>query len=145
METQKLSKHIPQRLIGGMFEIILSGVIGAIYTEMQNTGRGYDPNPAFWKAFLIAHLIIMIVVPLLFRGKTIGILITNMDVVSNKGKRIRYYQILSRAILGFGVVAVTHGAWFFVSMALSLMDKRGRGWSEFISHTTIKPKEEHEL
>ncbi|REJ07131.1 RDD family protein [Halobacillus trueperi] len=129
------------RFIGTGLELIVSGFLAILYTATQNTGRGFDPNPVFWKAFIIIHVALLIFIPLLAKGKTLGMIFTNLTIESNSGKPPNILQILLRAVLGFGPVILTQGMWYWVSFVTGLMDSKGRGWSELISYTTIKWKE----
>ncbi|RDY70085.1 hypothetical protein DXT76_15290 [Halobacillus trueperi] len=129
------------RFIGTGLELIVSGFLAILYTETQNTGRGFDPNPVFWKAFIIIHVALLILIPLLAKGRTLGMLVTNLTIHSNSGKPPNILQIFLRAVLGFGPVILTQGMWYWVSFVTGLMGSKGRGWSELISYTTIKWKE----
>ncbi|SDO71632.1 RDD family protein [Halobacillus aidingensis] len=129
------------RFIGTGLELIVSGFLAILYTATQNTGRGFDPNPVFWKAFIIIHVSLLILIPLLAKGRTLGMLLTNLTIESNSGKPPNILQIFLRAVLGFVPVILTQGMWYWVSFVTGLMDSKGRGWSELISYTTIKWKE----
>ena len=69
-------------------------------------------------------------------------LLTNLTVTSKNGNKPHFSQIILRAVLGFGPVILTNGLWYFVSLIAGLVDKKGRGWGEMISYTTVKRKEE---
>ncbi|WP_281975847.1 RDD family protein [Halobacillus litoralis] len=136
-------KFLVQRFLGAALEILFAGLIAVFYTELMDTGRGYQPNPIFWKTFIMTHLTFLLVIPLFSNGRTIGMLLTNLTVTSNNGKKPNFAQILARAFLGFGPVIVSNGLWYFISIFISLTDEKGRGWSELVSYTTIKQKNPH--
>ncbi|MGP4060250.1 RDD family protein [Halobacillus sp. H74] len=136
-------KFLVQRFLGAALEILFAGVLAAIYTELNDTGRGYQPNPIFWKTFIMTHLTFLLVIPLFSNGRTLGMLLTNLTVTSNNGKKLNFAQILARAFLGFGPVIVSNGLWYFISIFISLTDEKGRGWGELVSYTTIKQKNPH--
>ncbi|MBN9653307.1 RDD family protein [Halobacillus sp. GSS1] len=129
------------RFIGTGLEFIVSGFLAILYTATQDTGRGFDPNPVFWKAFIIIHVSLLLVIPLLAKGRTLGMLLMHLTIETNAGKPPNFMQILIRVILGFGPVILTQGMWYWISFVTGLMDPKGRGWSEMISFTTIKWKE----
>ena len=136
-------RNMPQRFIGVGTELIIAGFLAVCYTALQDTGRGFEPNPVFWKAFIIIQMTFLIVIPLFAKGRTLAMLLTNMTVTSNNGKNPNFIQILLRAIVGFGPVVWTGGLWYLVSMIICLMDPHGRGWGEIVSYTTIKQKNPH--
>ncbi|SEH64194.1 RDD family protein [Halobacillus karajensis] len=133
-------RHLFQRFIGAGLELLTTGALAVFYTEMQNTGRGFEPNLLFWKTFIIIHMAFLIVVPLFANGRTLAMLLTNLTVTSNSGKKPNCIQILIRALVGFGPVVLTGGFWYIVSLITSLMDSKGRGWGEIVSYTTIKQR-----
>ncbi|WP_342708461.1 RDD family protein [Halobacillus alkaliphilus] len=135
-------KNLLQRLIAAGLELMIAGFIAALYTQWQDTGRGFDPNPIFWKAFIITHFTFLLAIPLFANGRTLGMLLMNLTVTSNNGKKPNFFQIILRAVLGFGPVILTNGLWYFVSLIACLVDKKGRGWGEMSSYTTVKRKEE---
>lgn len=133
-------RNLFQRFIGVGLELSIAGVLAVFYTSLQDTGRGFEPNPVFWKAFIIIQMTFLIVIPLFAKGRTLAMLLTNLTVTSNNGKNPNFIQILLRAILGFGPVIWTGGLWYLVSLITSLMDPYGRGWGELVSYTTIKQR-----
>lgn len=145
MNDQTSNKLLIQRLVGVMLEIIIAGMLAVFYTEIQDTGRGFQPNPVFWKAFIVTHMTFLLVIPLFFNGRTLGMLLSKVTVASNHGKNVNVLQIFSRAILGFGPVVLTNGLWYFVSVITAVIDKKGRGWGEIVSFTTIKSKNRDDL
>jgi uncharacterized RDD family membrane protein YckC len=136
-------RNLPQRFIGVGLELIIAGFLAVLYTGLQNTGRGFEPNPVFWKAFIIIQMTFLIVIPLFAKGRTLAMLLTNLTVTSNNGKKPNFIQVLLRSIVGFGPVIWTGGLWYLVSLITSLMDPKGRGWGELVSYTTIKQKNPH--
>ncbi|WP_322786173.1 RDD family protein [Halobacillus halophilus] len=135
-------KNLLQRLIAAGLELMIAGFIAALYTQWLDTGRGFEPNPIFWRAFIITHFTYLLVIPLFANGRTLGMLLTNLTVTSKNGNKPHFSQIILRAVLGFGPVILTNGLWYFVSLIAGLVDKNGRGWGEMISCTTVKRKEE---
>ncbi|WP_226579642.1 RDD family protein [Halobacillus litoralis] len=133
-------KNLFQRFIGGALELIIAGVLAAFITEMLDSGRGYNPNPVFWKAFILTHVTFLIGVPLFFKGRTLGMLLTNITVLSINGNKPNILQIIARAVLGFVPVILSNGLWYFITLFIALTDKKGRGWSEIVSCTEIKRK-----
>ncbi|WP_198162699.1 RDD family protein [Halobacillus mangrovi] len=132
-----------QRLIAVGLELIVAGLIAALYTEWNDTGRGYEPNPIFWRAFISTHISFLLAIPLFANGRTLGMLLTNLTATSNNGKIPNFFQIILRAVFGFGPVILTNGLWYFVSIITGLIDKKGRGWGEFVSYTTVKRKDQN--
>ncbi|MYL19526.1 hypothetical protein GLW04_06450 [Halobacillus litoralis] len=137
-------KYLFLKFLGFGGELIFSGILAALYTHLQDTGRGFDPNPVFWQSFIIIHLTLLVVLPLFLQGRTVGMLLTNMSVSSTDGGKPNGLQLLIRAVLGFGPVLLTNGWWLLVSVGTSILDKKGRSWGEVISFTTMQPKETKE-
>ncbi|MBN8234799.1 RDD family protein [Halobacillus kuroshimensis] len=137
-------KYLFLKFLGFGGELLISGIWAALYTYLQDTGRGFDPNPVFWQAFITIHLSTLMVLPLFLQGRTLGMLLTNMSVVSTHGGSPHVFQSMVRAVLGFGPVLLTNGWWLLVSAATSVLDKKGRSWGELISFTTMKPRETKE-
>lgn len=131
-----------QRFVSGGFELLIAGLLAVLVTNFYDTGRGYDPNPIFWRSFIIIHMTFLLLIPLFAKGRTLGMLVMNFTVTSNNGKKPNLLQIVSRAVLGFGPVILTSGMWYFVSFFTGLVDPKGRGWGEIISYTTVKRKDQ---
>ncbi|WP_369793227.1 RDD family protein [Halobacillus sp. BBL2006] len=77
----------------------MAGLIAVLFTEWNDTGRGYEPNPIFWKTFIITHITFLLVIPLFANGRTLGMLLTNLTVSSNNGRKPNFVQIIVRAVL----------------------------------------------
>lgn len=143
-EKEKIVDFAPERLrapfflrcaaiaIDYMILIIFPVAWLLISKLVSESASGISISGITWFTGIVLTLMNLVVLPL-WRGQTVGKMITGLTILKMDGTRIGMRELLLRNILGYGITVLTVGLGFLIAA----INKSGRALHDLIGGTIV--------
>jgi uncharacterized RDD family membrane protein YckC len=103
-----------------------------ISSPLSDSGATASIAPAAWLIGVIASVVNILVLPL-WRGQSVGKLLTGLTILNYDGTNIGMFTLLKRNLLGYFATLLTFGIGFLISA----INRRGRSLHDLIGGTVV--------
>jgi uncharacterized RDD family membrane protein YckC len=143
-EKEKIVDFVPERLRAPFFlrcaAIAIDYIILVIFpvawllisSIVSESASGISISGIAWITGGVLTLLNFLVLPL-WRGQTVGKMVTGLTILKMDGTRIGIRKLLLRNILGYGVTVLTVGLGFLIAA----VNKSGRALHDLIGGTIV--------